>query len=179
MTNIQKAARNLDLTIVPPGATFSFNDTVGARTSDRGFVEAPVFYGEFTEDIGGGVSQVATTFFNTVFYGGYEDVTHKPHSLYFSRYPIVVEATVNYPNLDLKFRNNTDAGILIRAGAGSSSVTISFYGDNGDATVRREGPNVLERFPVENGYIDDPTLPQGTEIVEEGTVALEDRRAGR
>jgi vancomycin resistance protein YoaR len=167
--NIRQAAAYLDGTIVMPGEVFSFNDTVGPRTEARGFVQAPVYYGEFTEDIGGGVSQVATTLFNAVFYGGYEDVTHKPHTIYFSRYPRVIEATVNYPSLDLKFRNDTDAGVLIKAWAGSSSITISFYGNNGGRQVRLEGPFVLEEIPVTDEYVAWPLLPVGEEqLVERG-----------
>ena len=107
MKNIHRGADLLNNTIVEPGATFSLNDTLGPRTAERGFVVAPVFYGEFTEDVGGGVSQLATTVFNAVFFGGYEDVYHKPHTIYISRYPMGREATVNYPSVDLKFRNNT------------------------------------------------------------------------
>lgn len=167
--NIRQAAEYLDGTIVLPGETFSFNETVGPRTEERGFVEAPVYYGEFTEDIGGGVSQVATTLFNAVFYGGYEDVTHKPHTIYFSRYPMVIEATVNYPALDLQFRNDTDAGVLIKAWTGETSITVAFYGNNGGREVTLEGPNVLEEIPVTDEYIPWPLLPEGEEqLVEEG-----------
>jgi vancomycin resistance protein YoaR len=109
------------------------------------------------------VSQLATTTFNAVFFGGYEDVTHKPHSLYFSRYPMGREATVNYPNLDLKFRNNTDAGVLIRAYYSDTSITVTFYGDNGGKQVSAEGPNILAERPPEREYTDDPTLPRGEE----------------
>ena len=114
VTNIHIAADLLNNTIVEPGATFSLNDTIGPRTVDRGFVLAPVFYGEFTEDIGGGVSQLATTTFNAVFWGGYEDVFHKPHTIYITRYPMGREATVNYGTVDLQFRNDSNAGVLIR-----------------------------------------------------------------
>jgi vancomycin resistance protein YoaR len=169
--NIAQAAEYIDGTIVPPGDTFSFNDTVGERSEERGFVNAPVYYQGFTEDIGGGVSQVATTLFNAVFYGGYEDVTHKPHSIYFSRYPRVIEATVNYPDLDLQFRNDTSAGVLIRAYAGSSSITIAFYGDDGGREVRLEGPKVLEEFPVTDELVEWPALPAGQQVLVESGYA--------
>jgi vancomycin resistance protein YoaR len=163
VTNIHRAADLVNNTVVEPGSVFSLNDTVGARTPERGFVSAPVFYGEFTEDVGGGVSQFATTLFNAVFFGGYEDVTHKPHSIYFSRYPMGREATVNYPSLDLKFRNDSNHGILIRTSYTDSSITVSFYGDTEGKVVSAEGPNVLAERPPGIEYIDWPLLPAGAE----------------
>lgn len=163
VTNIHRAADLLNNWVIEPGEVFSLNEAVGPRTAERGFVTAPVIYGEFTEDYGGGVSQLATTFFNAVFYGGYEDVTHKPHSVYISRYPMVVEATVSYPNLDLKFRNDTEAGILVRTGYTESAITVTFYGDTQGRTVTKEGPNILEERAIETEYVDWPMLPVGEE----------------
>ena len=145
--NIHRGADLLNNTVVEPGATFSLNDTIGPRTAERGFVVAPVFYGEFTEDVGGGVSQLATTTFNAVFFGGYEDVYHKPHTIYISRYPMGREATVNYPTVDLKFRNNSNAGVLIRTSYSSTSITVTFYGDKEGKTVTEDGRKVLARAP--------------------------------
>ena len=139
VVNIHRAADLLNNTVVEPGATFSLNDTIGPRTAERGFVVAPVFYGGETEDVGGGVSQVATTTFNAVFFGGYEDVYHKPHSIYISRYPMGREATVNYPTVDLKFRNDSKAGVLIRTSYSSTSITVTFYGDKEGKVVTEAG----------------------------------------
>jgi vancomycin resistance protein YoaR len=154
--NIHRGADLLNNTVVEPGATFSLNDTLGPRTAERGFVVAPVFYGEFTEDVGGGVSQLATTTFNAIWWGGYEDVYHKPHTIYISRYPMGREATVNYPSVDLKFRNNTNAGVLIRTSYSASSITVTFYGDKEGKTVREEGRRVLAEYPIEQRYFDCP-----------------------
>ena len=154
--NIHRGADLLNNTIVEPGATFSLNDTIGPRTAERGFVVAPVFYGEFTEDVGGGVSQLATTTFNAVFFGGYEDVYHKPHTIYISRYPMGREATVNYPTVDLKFRNNSKAGVLIRTSYSATSITVTFYGDKEGKTVTEDGRKVLAEHPIEQLYYDCP-----------------------
>ena len=147
--NIHRGADLLNNTVVEPGATFSLNDTIGPRTAERGFVVAPVFYGEFTEDVGGGVSQLATTTFNAVFFGGYEDVYHKPHTIYISRYPMGREATVNYPTVDLKFRNDSKAGVLIRTSYSSTSITVTFYGDKEGKVVTEDGRKVLAEYPIE------------------------------
>ena len=186
VTNIHVAADLLNNTIVEPGATFSLNDTIGPRTVDRGFVLAPVFYGEFTEDIGGGVSQLATTTFNAVFWGGYEDVFHKPHTIYISRYPMGREATVNYGTVDLQFRNDSNAGVLIRTSYSSNSITVTFYGDKEGKVVTEEGRKVLAERPVEQQPFECPGppgldknnvcagLPQGQQkLVEEGHAGLD------
>ncbi|MGZ8769876.1 MAG: VanW family protein [Aeromicrobium sp.] len=114
--NQSRAAELINGTIVKPGETFSFNDTVGERTTANGFVVGTVINGGvFREEQGGGVSQVVTTTYNAAFFAGLTDVEHHPHDLYISRYPVGREATVYWGNLDLKFRNDTKYGVLVRA----------------------------------------------------------------
>ena len=149
VTNIHRGADLLNNTIVEPGQIFSLNRTVGPRTPARGFVTAPVFaQGEFFDDYGGGVSQLATTTYNAAFFGGYEDITHQPHTIYISRYPPGREATVNYGVIDLEFRNDTTHGILIRTYYSATSITVSLYGDNDGRTVREENRTTTNPVPV-------------------------------
>ncbi len=144
--NIHRIADLLQNSVILPGDRFSINEKVGPRTKANGFVKAPVIYeGEFTEDIGGGVSQFATTFFNAAFFGGYEIVAHKPHTYYISRYPQGREATVSFPQPDLIIRNDSSTGILVRTSYTESSITVSFFGDKEGRTVRAEGPRVGKR----------------------------------
>ncbi len=115
-TNQGRAAELINGTILKPGETFSFNNTVGERTAANGFVMGTVINGGvFREELGGGVSQVATTTYNAGFFGGMDDVEHHPHAFYIDRYPVGREATVYYGNLDLRFKNPTKYGVLIRA----------------------------------------------------------------
>ena len=114
--NIPRAASLIDGTVLKPGETFSLNDTVGERTRENGFTEGFVISdGLFKEDLGGGVSQVATTTYNAAFFAGLEDVEHKPHSVYIDRYPAGREATVAWGSVDLRFTNDTPYGVLIDA----------------------------------------------------------------
>ncbi|MDX1746820.1 MAG: VanW family protein, partial [Halobacteriales archaeon] len=71
-----------------------------------------------------------TTLYNTVFWGGYEDVQHKPHSFYFSRYPEGIESTVSYPAPEMSFRNDTDSAIMLKTAYTDTSITVRIYGDN-------------------------------------------------
>ena len=119
--------------MVEPGEDFSLNDTVGERTAENGFTEGFVISdGIFKEDLGGGVSQMATTAFNAGFFGGMTDVEHKPHSFFIDRYPEGREATVAWPTLDMRWGNDTPYGVLVQAvvvpstptTVGSATVTL-------------------------------------------------------
>jgi vancomycin resistance protein YoaR len=130
--NIGRAAELVDGTLLKPGETFSLNDTVGERTAENGFTIGYIISnGVLVQDYGGGVSQMATTTFNAMFFAGLEDVEHKPHSFYIDRYPVGREATVAWPTVDLRFRNDTDHGVLINAWVEPSS-----YSRQGEVTVQ-------------------------------------------
>jgi vancomycin resistance protein YoaR len=130
--NIGRAAELVNGTLLKPGETFSLNGTVGERTRENGFTTGFIISGGiFKEDLGGGVSQMATTTFNAMFFAGLKDIEHKPHSFYIDRYPVGREATVAWPTVDLSFQNDTDHGVLIE-----SFVTPSTPSSQGSVTVR-------------------------------------------
>jgi vancomycin resistance protein YoaR len=139
VTNIHQIARDVDLTLVLPGKTFSLNEHVGPRTLTGGYVPAgTIVAGEIEDTVGGGVSQFTTTLYNAVFWGGYQDVEHKAHSYYFDRYPEGVEATLNWRTPDLKFRNNRDHAVLIDTRFTDTSITVRFFGNNDGRTIKGE-----------------------------------------
>ncbi|GMR02886.1 MAG: hypothetical protein BMS9Abin20_1239 [Acidimicrobiia bacterium] len=134
--NINLIADKIDGAVVLPGEVFSLNDYVGERKEEDGFVRAGAIIGgrvvccESPINVGGGSSQFATTFYNAIFFGGYEDVEHHPHSLYFSRYPVVREATLGFPGPDVRFRNDTAFPVTIKTEYTATSITVKLYGDN-------------------------------------------------
>ncbi|NYF55858.1 VanW family protein [Micromonospora purpureochromogenes] len=140
--NIVQAAKDVDGTVVKPGETFSLNGHTGERGYDQGYKDAPVIVnGKLVPGVGGGVSQFTTTLFNASYYAGLEDVEHKPHSFYFSRYPAVIESTIFWPDLDFKFRNNTPHGVLIDTSYTSSTITVSMWSTKIYDSVKTEyGP---------------------------------------
>jgi vancomycin resistance protein YoaR len=114
--------------VIQPGDTFSVNDTIGPRTAANGFFKAKVIEdGVYAENFGGGISQFATTMFNAAFFAGLDLVEYQSHSLYIKRYPYGREATLSFPNPDLKIRNNTPYGILIWPTYTDRSITVGFY----------------------------------------------------
>ena len=128
VTNIHRISDITRGVVIDPGGTFSVNEFVGERTREKGFVPAGVIYnGEFTEDVGGGISQYATTLFNAAFFAGLEFEEYQSHSIYISRYPYGREATLSFPSPDLKIKNPSPYGVLIWPTYTPSSVTISIY----------------------------------------------------
>ncbi|XVU24698.1 VanW family protein [Actinoplanes sp. CA-054009] len=127
--NIITIAKAVDGAVVKPGETFSLNGHTGERGYHNGYKDAPVIVnGVLEPGVAGGASQFTTTLFNAAYYAGLQDVEHKPHSFYFSRYPAVIESTIFYPTLDLKFKNTTPYGILIDTATTGRSVTVSMWG---------------------------------------------------
>ncbi|MEU8814487.1 VanW family protein [Actinoplanes sp. NPDC048796] len=127
--NIITIAKAVDGAVVRPGETFSLNGHTGERGYHNGYKDAPVIVnGVLEPGVAGGASQFTTTLFNAAYYAGLEDVEHKPHSFYFSRYPAVIESTIFYPALDLRFKNTTPYGILVDTATTGRSVTVSMWG---------------------------------------------------
>jgi vancomycin resistance protein YoaR len=168
VTNIRRMADLTSGTIVMPGDEFSLNEHIGFRTEENGFVEAPmILRGEFVPAVGGGVSQFATTLFNAVFLGGYEDVYHQPHSYYFSRYPEGREATVSFPNPELIFRNDTRSAMLLYTEYTDESITVKIFGDNEGRVIENSlSPRRTFRGPLTE-YEADSGLTPGDEIVKQ------------
>lgn len=129
VTNIHRIADIVDDVVIKPGETFSLNGFVGERTEAKGFAPGgAIFEGEFVEQIGGGVSQFTTTTYNAAYFGGYEIVEHKAHSYYISRYPVGREATLDYPSVDLKIKNNSPSGMVLSTSYTDESITVAVYG---------------------------------------------------
>jgi vancomycin resistance protein YoaR len=173
ITNLQLGVSLLNGALVAPGATFSFNDRVGERTIERGFRPAPVIIkDEYDEDVGGGVSQVATTVFNAAWEAGLKIAERNPHSLYISRYQLGRDATVNYPDLDLKFVNDTPKWIFVGGASGGAGITVSIYGGGPERRIESGTGSIRETGPAPIRRVKDPTLLKGkTAIEEEGSPA--------
>ena len=164
VTNIHRIADIVRGYVIKPGETFSVNDFVGERTVEKGFVDAPVIYnGNFEHDIGGGVSQFATTTFNAALFAGLEFGEYQSHSIEISRYPKGHEATISFPHPDLQIKNPTPYGVLIWPTYTASSITVHLYSthyvDVGLATPTssREGNCTRWRTARTRTYLDGHT----------------------
>ncbi len=128
VTNIARISELTRGVIIEPGDTFSVNGFVGRRTIEKGFVPAGVIYqGVFRDDVGGGISQYATTLFNAAFFAGLDFGEYQSHSIYIGRYPYGREATLNYEHPDLQIVNTTPYGVLLWPTTDADSITVRLY----------------------------------------------------
>jgi vancomycin resistance protein YoaR len=165
--NVQVVARLINGALIGPNKVFSFNDTTGERSSDKGFLEAPVIInGELENGLGGGVCQVSTTVFNAAFEAGLPIEARTNHALYISHYPQGRDATVNYPDIDLKFRNDTGHWLLVRTFVGSWALTVKLYGTPQGRRVESEAGELKVTGPPGVKRVPDPSMWVRTEVTE-------------
>jgi len=168
ITNLKLATAHLDGTRIVPGATFSFNKEVGPRTAARGFRSAPVIIGgKYEVGIGGGVSQIATTVFNAAWEAGLKITERTAHALYISRYPLGRDATVNYPEIDLKFLNDTEHWLVMKAVPTETGIAISLLGAPTGRRVVSVSGQLEEVGPAKIKRVPDPGLFVGEKVIEE------------
>lgn len=174
--NIQAAAQRFDGVLIPPGETFSMGDALGDVSLDNGFAEALIIYGGRTiKGVGGGVCQVSTTLFRTVFFGGYPVAERYSHAYRVSYYEqsqsgarnanlAGLDATVYFPLVDFKFTNDSPYWILMETymDVGGRSLTWKMYSTNDSRSVNWEttGPqNVVS--PPEPKILESDELNPG------------------
>jgi hypothetical protein len=162
--NIDLMADTIDGMMVMPGETFSVNEVIGRRTTDKGYrYDCAIVGGELScerdpVNVGGGVSQFGTTIFNAIFFGCYEDVVHQPHSIYFRKYPEGREATLGFPSPDVAFLNNTDAPVIIKTSHTPRSITVTFFGNNGGMICDSERSERSGHTSASKSYQTDPEI---------------------
>ena len=168
--NLRLAVSLVDGTQLAPGETFSFNETVGPRTAKRGFRVAPTIVdGKYKDEFGGGVSQVATTIFNAAWEAGVKIAARTAHSLYIGRYPLGRDATVNYPDVDLKFVNDTGEWLVVEGRSHDGGITISLLGSPTNRRVVSEPGELRVTGPPGVETLPDPTRNVGqTTVVDDG-----------
>ncbi|GGX18587.1 VanW family protein [Streptomyces lomondensis] len=160
--NIGRAVELINGSLVRPDETWSFNRTVGERTEENGFVEGIIILDDkFTKASGGGVSAVATTVYNALFFAGVKPVEHGAHSFYIERYPEGREATVAWGSLDLRFTNDSGKAIYIQAESTDTSVTVSFLGTRKYDEIKSvKGPRTEVKKPEKKVSDDKECVPQ-------------------
>jgi vancomycin resistance protein YoaR len=161
--NVQLMADYIDGTIIQPGDTFSFNERVGPRTPERGFLEGQMIVGSLLlPSIGGGVCQTATTLFNNAFELGLPILERHNHSFYISHYPLGRDATVSWGGPDFKFRNDLKHAILIKSSYTSATLTFTFYGSPQGRRVISSTSDKTNWQEPQKTYALDPAAPPGS-----------------
>jgi vancomycin resistance protein YoaR len=154
--------------LVAPGEEFSFAETVGPRTTERGYKLAPGIQplGDLDSELGGGICQVATTLFNSAFFAGLEVTERRNHTIYISHYPQGRDAAVTTDEVDLKFVNDTDHHIWIRGESDGIRTTFWIYGTSDGRKVTFRNSGIYDQGPAPNVWTSvDPSLPPGKSVV--------------
>ncbi|MED1201667.1 VanW family protein [Heyndrickxia acidicola] len=148
--NIQLAATAINGQTVLPGETFSFNKTVGKRTSAKGYLKAPVIVrGELSEGIGGGICQVSSTLFNAVDRVGVTIVERFSHSRSVPYVPPKRDATVSWYGADFVFKNPYSQPILIRANVYGGQLIVRILSSEELVHHSKSLPDAPSKLPVE------------------------------
>lgn len=167
-TNVRVATKSINGTILMPGDVFSFNDIVGQRTKARGYQEAGVIVNQKLEKgLGGGVCQVSSTLYNAILKANLK-TTERVHHTFPSHYVKKgLDATVDFGNIDLKFKNTFDYPIYIEGYTSNKQLFFNIYANSVlnkrsyDITTE-----VYSQIEPKTRYINDSSLPIGkTEIV--------------
>jgi vancomycin resistance protein YoaR len=171
--NIQAASARFDGVLVSPGETFSMGDALGDVSLDNGFTEALIIYGGRTiKGVGGGVCQVSTTLFRTVFFAGYPVAERIPHAYRVSYYELTasgavdsnlagLDATVYFPLVDFKFVNDTPYWLLMETNVdvGARKLTWKLYSTSDGRTVSYDTTG-----PLNVVHAPDPLFEEDSEL---------------
>ena len=163
--NIALAAKAIDGSVILPEDEFSFNDTVGARTEERGYRPAYIIQdGTFVEGVGGGVCQVSGTLYNCALLADLAVTCVHPHSLPVSYVAPSFDAMVSSAS-DLRFANTLSAPVTVKMTADGKYLRAEMYGVSGGYDIRRRSETVAT-IPKEIEYISDSSLAPGEEVVD-------------
>lgn len=129
INNLQLACAALDGLVLNPGQTFSYNETLGERTTAKGYKSAPAYSGlNLVNAVGGGICQVSSTLYCATLMADLETVERSDHGFTVSYIDYGMDAAVNWGGPDLKFKNNTNYPIKLKAEAANGYVTIQILG---------------------------------------------------
>jgi len=172
--NIKIASSRFYGVLVAPGETFSMAEVLGDVSLDTGYEEAWIIYGDRTiKGVGGGVCQVSTTLFRTVFFGGYPIIERHPHAYRVYYYEQTsgggnnsdfagLDATVYVPVVDFKFKNDTGSWLLMETYIGDNYLTWKFYSSSDGRSVEWETTGLTNiQEPPDPLYQENDDLSKG------------------
>ena len=168
-TNLRLAAQKITGTVLMPGEEFSYNKTVGERTIQAGYKEAPVFSnGQVVNGLGGGICQISSTLYDAVVMANLKVTTRRNHQFVTSYLPAGKDATVVWGSQDFKFVNTRKYPVRIQITVSGGVATASVWGIKEDVeydiTIETKKTATIA-FTTQ--YVQDPSLPAGKEVVKQ------------
>ena len=174
VNNVELSSSLIDGTQLNPGDVFSFNDTVGERTSARGFLEAGAYVSNLlVTEIGGGICQTSSTIYYTVLKADLKVVERQPHQMTVGYLPLGGDATVNWGTIDFKFMNSTDYPIRIEIEIENRDLTVRLIGTKLDDNYIKLENRIISTTPYEVIEEEDEEIPPGkTEVYSDGATGF-------
>ncbi len=162
--NIFLSAQEINNQVVFPGETFSFNQTVGERTKEKGYMPAKIIVkGEYSEGIGGGICQVSSTLFNAVDRAGLQIVKRYSHSRRVPYVPSGRDATVSWYGPDFSFKNEYNQPILIRTKVQNGMMFVFIYSSDSINYTPKQIPSSTFRQALQPEWM-ETAVPQNKHL---------------
>lgn len=164
--NIDLAAKRLNGTILLPGETFSYNDTVGPYTLASGYKAAGTYQnGQSVDATAGGICQLSSNLYWVTLKANLEIVERHKHQFNGGYMPVIgTDATVWSDQLDFRFQNNTDYPIKIESYLDKNhKLHVTIYGTDTTGIHGEPYHVVISTVPYKNTYQPKDSIPVGTE----------------
>jgi len=154
-TNLRLACQALNGLVLDPGETFSFNETLGKRTAEKGYKSAPAYSGdELVDSLGGGICQVSSTLYYCTLLADLETVSRVNHGFPVSYIDYGMDATVSWGTPDFKFKNSSNFPIKLQAEVSDGYVKIQILGtDQRDYYIKMEY-KITNTYNPDTEYVD-------------------------
>lgn len=151
--NLSISCDALNGLIIGPGEAFSFNDTLGRPSAQKGYKQYKEYKnGTLTNVMGGGISQTASTLYYCALMADLEILERTNNEYAVDYIGTGLDAYIDWGVRDLKFVNNTDAPIRIEASANGSTVSIQLVGTDKKPYIVNIDTKVLEQYDPDTVY---------------------------
>ncbi len=181
-SNVKLSAAACDGVILMPGEIFSYNNTTGSRSPDKGYLPAPTYNnGASVDDVGGGICQTSSTIYYAMLHTTLEVVERQNHSYATGYVPDGMDATVFFGSLDFRFKNNTNYPLKVVTesydSGGSRYLRVKLLGTNEDGRYAIPTNKVYDVVQPTNSYLADETVPQGSLVLDKQQNSYRGRKA--
>ena len=166
--NLKLAASKINGSVIKPHEEWSFNGTVGERSEKEGYKIAHVINaGEMVDGLAGGTCQISTTLFGASFFAGIEIVKTTNHSRPSAYTPLGFDATVVWPDTDLKLKNPYDFPVAIAYRVANGEAVVEILGKERPFDKIVFERHILERTPFTSEERPDDEMPEGTQSLDQ------------
>lgn len=160
--NVALSASSINETVLMPGEEFSYNDTVGERTYERGYGDASVYVSNGIENqLGGGICQTSSTLYMAAIRARMNITNRKPHAYTVAYTPLGEDATVYWGSLDFTFKNDRDYPVKIVAWQEDDYVTVQIWGTDVDGYKVDISVEIHSYTPYATKEVEAPDLEYG------------------